>query len=414
MPQVGVLADLCVSCRTGTGLLRKCGGQCPPYGRMRRVGRALPAVFVCRCAAHRQEFLRHQIPSHSSISERLRADKMFVGKAEGKPLTALQGKRVTVAGLGHFGGQVAVARWLVERGANVLVTDRAPAEKLADSLKQLEGLPIEFRLGEHRIDDFKNADLIVASPAVPPTNEYLAAARSVGVPITTEIRLLVERCPATVIGVTGTKGKSTTTAMLGKMLGQRFTTWVGGNIGGSLLPELEKIDKTHLVVLELSSYMLDYLGAMNWSPHVSLVTLIAADHLEWHGSHAAYVNAKANIVRYQRPDDVAVLNGEDPGARAMMSQTSARIVLYGLDRAKPFDLLLPGRHNQLNARAHSPPPRHWGSPLNMRRRRCAISPAFRIACNWCANTTAFNITTTRSRLSQSRRSPRWNHSHPSA
>ncbi|HEX4792572.1 MAG TPA: UDP-N-acetylmuramoyl-L-alanine--D-glutamate ligase [Humisphaera sp.] len=264
-------------------------------------------------------------------------------------MTALQGKRVTVAGLGHFGGQVAVARWLIERGASVLVTDRAPAEKLADSIKQLEGLPIEFRLGEHRMDDFKNADLIVASPAVPPTNEYLVAARNAGVPITTEIRLLVERCPATVIGVTGTKGKSTTTAMLGRMLGQRFTTWVGGNIGGSLLPELEKIDKTHLVVLELSSYMLDYLGAMQWSPHVSLVTLIAADHLEWHGSHSAYVNAKANIVRYQRPDDVAVLNGEDPGARAMMSQTSARVVLYGLERSKPFDLLLPGRHNQLNA-----------------------------------------------------------------
>src|SRR5690349_724977 len=128
----------------------------------------------------------------------------------------LQNMRVTVAGLGRFGGQIAAAKWLVAQGAKVLVTDRSPAEKLAASVKELHGLPIEFRLGEHRESDFTSADLIVASPAIPPHNVYLAAARSAGVPITTEIRLFLERCPAQrIVGVTGTKGKSTTTSLLG-------------------------------------------------------------------------------------------------------------------------------------------------------------------------------------------------------
>jgi UDP-N-acetylmuramoylalanine--D-glutamate ligase len=264
-------------------------------------------------------------------------------------VTDVRGKRVTVAGLGHFGGQVAVARWLVEQGAQVLVTDRAPADKLRESLKQLDGLPITYLLGEHRLDDFTQADLIVASPAVPWRNEFLAAARDANVPITTEIRLFIERCPATIVGVTGTKGKSTTSALLGEMLKTRYVTWVGGNIGRSLLPELVKIERTHLVVLELSSYMLEHLGGMRWSPHVALATIIAADHVEWHGSLEAYVDAKRNIVRFQRPDDIAILNGDDAGSRSLASVTAAQVRHYGLANARRFELVLPGRHNQLNA-----------------------------------------------------------------
>src|SRR5829696_8465797 len=141
----------------------------------------------------------------------------------------VRNQRVTVAGLGHFGGNVAAVRWLVQQGADVLVTDAAPPEKLADALPQLRDLPVKLRLGEHREEDFTSAALVVASPAVSPSSKYLRAARAAGVPVTTEVRLFVERCPATVVGVTGTKGKSTTTAMLGRMLESRYTTWVGGN-----------------------------------------------------------------------------------------------------------------------------------------------------------------------------------------
>lgn len=265
-------------------------------------------------------------------------------------MTDVHNKRITVAGLGRFGGGIAVTRWLVEQGAaSVLVTDKDSAEKLADSVKKLDGLPIEFRLGEHREEDFMSADLVVTSPAVPPTSPYLQAAFDAGVPITTEIRLFVERCPCTIIGVTGTKGKSTTSTLLHRMLSARYKTWVGGNLGGSLLADLPRIEKSDLVVLELSSYMLWWLGGMRWSPHVGLVTLVTNDHLEWHGDAQAYVDAKRNLLRFQRPDDDAVLNEEDEVARSFAHGAPGKVVLFGLRDRKPFDLKLPGRHNQLNA-----------------------------------------------------------------
>src|SRR5712671_602068 len=183
-------------------------------------------------------------------------------------MAGLENKRVTVAGLGKFGGNIAAARWLIEQGARVVVTDKSPREKLIDSMRQLEGLPIEWRLGEQREEDFTAADLVVASPAIAPNNSFLVAARKAGVPIVTEIILFIERCPATIVGVTGTKGKSTTTALLGEMLKTRFETYVGGNIGGSLLAELPRIGKEDVVVLELSSFMLHYLRERRWSPHV--------------------------------------------------------------------------------------------------------------------------------------------------
>jgi UDP-N-acetylmuramoylalanine--D-glutamate ligase len=256
---------------------------------------------------------------------------------------------MTVAGLGRFGGGIAVTKWLCSQGARVLVTDLDSAEHLGESMKQLEGLNVDYRLGEHREEDFSGADVVVASPAVPLQNKYLQAARSAGRIVTTEIRLFIERCPARIIGVTGTKGKSTTTAMLGKMLEGVAKTWVGGNIGKSLLGDLDRIGADDLVVLELSSYMLEYLRDMQWSPPVALVTMVASDHLSWHGSQEAYVDAKRNIIRFQHVEDVAVLNEEDPISAGFAFEAPGKVVLYGLKGRKKFDLLIPGVHNQLNA-----------------------------------------------------------------
>jgi UDP-N-acetylmuramoylalanine--D-glutamate ligase len=262
----------------------------------------------------------------------------------------LKGRRVVVMGLGRFGGGIAVSKWLVEQGARVLVTDKDSAEKLADSVGQLAGLPVELRLGEHRHEDFREAELVVASPAVKLDDAYLATARAAGVPITTEIRLFVERCPARrVAGVTGTKGKSTTTAMLGGMLARRFKTWVGGNIGRSLLADLPAIGADDVVVLELSSFMLAHLEALSWSPHVALVTMLSADHLDWHGTVENYLAAKANIVRFQGPGDFAVLSETCAPCRELARHTAARVRLYGLENRRPFEIRLPGIHNQLNA-----------------------------------------------------------------
>jgi UDP-N-acetylmuramoylalanine--D-glutamate ligase len=266
-------------------------------------------------------------------------------------MSNLSGKRVTVAGLGRFGGGIAVSRWLAQQGAKVLVTDQATPGTLTASVQQLAGLPIEYRLGEHREEDFASADLVVASPAVPPGNKYLQAARAAGVPVTTEIRLFIERCPARIVGVTGTKGKSTTASLLGKMLQSRYTTWLGGNIGRSLLFDLPGIQADHLVVLELSSFMLEYLAESQWSPHVAVVTLIAHDHIDRHGTFEQYVAAKMNILRYQAAGDYAVLCEDGVGLSQFTQATAGRIILYGLKDRKPFELKLPGLHNQFNAQA---------------------------------------------------------------
>jgi UDP-N-acetylmuramoylalanine--D-glutamate ligase len=262
----------------------------------------------------------------------------------------LLNQRVTVMGLGRFGGGIAVARWLVGQGARVLVTDKDPADQLADSIAQLAGLPIEFRLGKHRESDFANADLVVASPAVPLNNPYLTAARSARVPVTTEVRLFVERSPATrICGVTGTKGKSTTTAMLAAMLARQFTVHTGGNIGGSLLPALPEIRPDHIVVLELSSYMLEHLRAMQWSPHVGLITMLAQDHLEWHGSLDAYLSAKGVLFEFQKPGDFAVVNEACERSAQFAARSPGTVKRFGPASAPPFDLKIPGVHNQVNA-----------------------------------------------------------------
>jgi UDP-N-acetylmuramoylalanine--D-glutamate ligase len=192
--------------------------------------------------------------------------------------------------------------------------------------------------------------LVVASPAVPLNNPFLAAARSAGVPITTEIRLFVERLRARrVVGVTGTKGKSTTTAMLAAMLERKHKTWVGGNIGKSLLAELPNIGEGDVVVLELSSFMLEHLRPMRWSPHVAVVTMVAQDHLDWHGSLEAYVDAKRVLLAFQKPSDFAILNETNAGCRAIARSAEAQVRFYGKDVARPFNLKLPGIHNQVNA-----------------------------------------------------------------
>jgi UDP-N-acetylmuramoylalanine--D-glutamate ligase len=261
-------------------------------------------------------------------------------------------KRVTVLGLGRFGGQIAAVRWLCRQGARVLVTDRDDADKLKDSIKQLDGLPVTYRLGadQQQLSDFTDTDYVVTSPAVKPNSPFLQAARGKGVPITTEICLFAQRCPGRVIGVTGTKGKSTTTALLGKMLATTHPTFVGGNIGHSLLSDLPKMNAQSQVVLELSSYMLHYLGEQKWSPNVAVVTMLAQDHVEWHGSRDAYIDAKRNITRFQGNGDVLVRR-DDKVSQSFLTCPGVQTRIYPDPTIPPFDLLIPGQHNQHNAQA---------------------------------------------------------------
>jgi len=251
------------------------------------------------------------------------------------------GQRVVLMGLGRFGGGVGAARYLVGRGGEVLVTDTLHEAALADSLAQLNDLPadrLSFRLGAHREDDFRAADLVVANPAVKPDNPYLAAARDAGVPVTSEIRLLVQEVAVgdgrlRTIGVTGSAGKSTVTAMIGHILtkvGDR-SVWVGGNLGGSLLPRVDDIADDDWLVLELSSFMLHGLREDRWSPHIAVVTNLTPNHLDWHGSFEAYREAKRTIYRFQSDGDT-LIRGEDVPPLA-----------------PDVTLAVPGGHNRVNA-----------------------------------------------------------------
>jgi len=262
----------------------------------------------------------------------------------------LAGKRVTVVGLGLFGGGVGATRWLCGQQARVTVSDEADAGKLAESIRQLDGLDVSLHLGGHDEADFLGADLLIVNPAVPDSMPLLVSARVAGVPQTTEINLFLDRCAARVVGVTGSIGKSTTTAMIGAILAGTHETHVGGNIGASLLEELPNIGDDHVVVLELSSFQLARLPEVALSPHVALVTNLTPNHLDRHGSMEEYADAKKNIFRFQGPDDVLILNAADEATSAWRAEAPGRTEWFD-PRGEAFDLSVPGRHNQANAQA---------------------------------------------------------------
>lgn len=232
-----------------------------------------------------------------------------------------KGCRVTVMGLGSFGGGVGLARYLAEQGASVTVTDLKDAAALQDALEALQGLSIRFVLGEHRNGDFTDADRVFVNPAVPLTSPYLEVARSHGVPLDSELNLFVRQCAGRIVGITGSVGKTTTTSLLGSILQTHDArTLVGGNIGGSLLSRLPDVESDTLVVLELSSFQLEHLDWLGYSPPLAVVLNLAPNHLDRHGTMTAYQTAKEVILAHQTPDDVAVLNWDDPTVRAMATR----------------------------------------------------------------------------------------------
>ena len=220
----------------------------------------------------------------------------------------LCGKRVLVMGLGLQGSGMAAARYAVQQGAIVRVTDMKPAAVLAPSMQALAGLPIEFILGEHREED--------EDPELHDLVRGLAQQEH-GAQIEMEIALFFLACPGRIIGITGTRGKTTTTTLLYEMLRASGAPAVlGGKVAGvetlSLLPQ---IHAETLVVLELSSWQLEGLAPHSLSPSVAVMTNISPDHLNTYSSMEEYAEAKANIFRHQSSHDLAVFNYDDPWIR---------------------------------------------------------------------------------------------------
>ena len=236
----------------------------------------------------------------------------------------LSGKRIVVLGLARQG--TALARYLVQAGAEVTVSDLQGKKALADRLAELAGLPIRYVLGEHPLSLLKRADLVCLSGGVPLDAPIVVEARRRGISLSNDAQLFLERCPAPLIGITGSAGKTTTTALVGEMCragGRR--TWVGGNIGNPLIADLDEIRPDDWAVMELSSFQLE---VMTISPHVAAVLNVTSNHLDRHATMEEYLAAKRTIVAHQKPEDFALLGYDDANARSLALDTAAHLLWF--------------------------------------------------------------------------------------
>ena len=257
-------------------------------------------------------------------------------------------------GLGLHGGGVGVAKFFVEQGAKVLITDLKTKKELKKSIDELKGYKIKYVLGKHRGGDFKNTDLIIKNPAVPKDSKYLKIAKKNEIPIETDVGLFFELCPwQKIIGVTGTKGKSTTATLIAKLLKTRYKVVLAGNIRTSVLEELPKVTKDTIIVLELSSWQLEGLKIHKKSPHIAIITNIMPDHLNRYKGMKDYIVAKRLIFKFQKPEDFLILNNDDKVVRKFVKKAKAKTIYYSKKLVTKYlnYIKLTGEHNLSNVAA---------------------------------------------------------------
>lgn len=286
-----------------------------------------------------------------------------------------RGKRVVIVGLARQGK--ALARYLSGEGAQVVVTDRKAAAELRPAVDELSGLPVEFELGGHPASLLEGAAALFLSGGVPADIPLALQAEESGIPVLNDAQLTVERTRAISVGISGSAGKSTTTAWvaeIGRIAVQdtESQVWVGGNLGRPLLLNLGQMDASDVAVLELSSFQLEVMTA---GVDIAALLNLMPDHLDRHGSLEAYRDAKARLLRNQTGDGIAVLNRDDPTVWEMRSEVRGSLAAFSaveeIDqgaflaggqivirrRASEHLLLpaaairLPGEHNRKNALA---------------------------------------------------------------
>jgi UDP-N-acetylmuramoylalanine--D-glutamate ligase len=283
----------------------------------------------------------------------------------------LQDKRVLVMGLGRFGGGLDSALFAAKAGARVLVTDLASETELEDSLRKLKEYDISFHLGEHHEDDFRQTQVLIVNPAVPPDNQFVQMARKAGALVTSQMELFFQLCPARIVGITGANGKSTTTSLTAHLLksgcGQEDVgynnVWLGGNIGHQpLLDIVNDISDDDLVVLEISNFQLEQLAQIQAAPDIALITNLTANHLDRHGSFEAYCRVKEGIFQCQKSDtdtpSTSIFNAEDSITQSWyqkyLNDAHRKCITFSADDvpdkyAEVFRL--PGRVNRSNLAA---------------------------------------------------------------
>ena len=273
---------------------------------------------------------------------------------------SLKGKKIAVFGLGVSNRPL--VRLLLEFGCDVLGCDRTPREKLDGEVLELEAAGCKLSVGDGYLDHL-DADLVFRTPGMHPGNPALEDLRSKGAEVTSEMEVFFEVCPCTILAVTGSDGKTTTTTLISEMLkAAGKTVWVGGNIGAPLLPRVREMNPEDYAVVELSSFQL---MDMKRSPHIAVVTNLAPNHLDIHKDMDEYVEAKKTIFRYQGREDILVVNADNAitasfkgngvtrtfsrqGRDAYVRVVGDTITRGGVPVLKKGDILIPGEHNVEN------------------------------------------------------------------
>ena len=273
---------------------------------------------------------------------------------------SLKGKKIAVFGLGVSNRPL--VRLLLEFGCDVLGCDRTPREKLDAEVLELEAAGCKLSVGDGYLDHL-DADLVFRTPGMHPGNPALEDLRSKGAEVTSEMVVFFEVCPCTIMAVTGSDGKTTTTTLISEMLkAAGKTVWVGGNIGAPLLPRVREMKPEDYAVVELSSFQL---MDMKRSPHIAVVTNLAPNHLDIHKDMDEYVEAKKTIFRYQGREDILVVNADNAitasfkgngvtktfsrqGRDAYVRVVGDTITRGGVPVLKKGDILIPGEHNVEN------------------------------------------------------------------
>lgn len=269
--------------------------------------------------------------------------------------TLFKGKKITMLGLGLLGRGVNVAKFLAELGAELIITDKKDAEVLAPSLKKLEKFKnIRYVLGEHNLEDFRNCDMVIKSAGVPLDSPFIEEAKKNNIPVEMDASLFAKFTPATIVGVTGTRGKSTVTHLIEHILNLAYPkhVFVGGNVRGmATLPLLKKTKVGDIVVLELDSWQLQGFGDAKISPQVSVFTNFLSDHLNYYkGDMDAYFGDKANIFTYQNEDELLIV-GEQAAKEVKSRKCDVKseiLIAKKSNVPKAWKIKIPGEHNRAN------------------------------------------------------------------
>jgi UDP-N-acetylmuramoylalanine--D-glutamate ligase len=226
---------------------------------------------------------------------------------------------------------MALARYLVSQGAEVVVTDHQQPGDLEREVNELLALGVECEFGGHPLHMLDECDLVCPSAGVPLSIPLLIEAQSRGIPFSNDSQIFLEGAPCPVVGITGSAGKTTTTALVGKMAESEIgsqRTWIGGNIGNPLISNLVDMASDHFAVVELSSFQLEI---MTRSPQVAAVLNLTPNHLDRHLTMEAYINAKKQILVHQTPEDIAVLSCDDPVTWELKDSVQGKLIVFGSD-----------------------------------------------------------------------------------